>query len=78
MLKKIVCRAGINTENSRYTTEGGYWESDKIRFRQGTPQTIGGWEQTSPYTYQGICRSLWNWVTNGGITLTGVGTNSKF
>lgn len=78
MLKKIIVKSGVNTENTRYLTEGGYWESDKIRFRQGTPQTIGGWSMTSPYTYQGVCRSLWNWVTNGGINLTGVGTNLKF
>lgn len=78
MLKKLVFKPGVNTENSRYFTESGWWESNLIRFRQGTPQTVGGWNPISPYTYVGICRSLWNWVTLGGIVLTGVGTSKKF
>lgn len=78
MLKKIVFKAGVNRENSRYYTEGGYYECDKIRFRQGTPQKIGGWQQISGYTFLGVCRSLWNWLTLGSVSLTGVGTNLKF
>mgnify|MGYP006270149895 CR=1 FL=1 len=78
MLKKLMFKAGINRENTRYTTEGGYYDCDKIRFRQGTPQKIGGWSQISPYTYLGVCRSLWNWETLSSINYTGVGTNLKF
>ena len=78
MLKKILFKAGVNRENTRYTNEGGYYESDKIRFRQGTPEKIGGWLQLSGNTFLGICRSLWTWVTLGAQTLTGVGTNLKF
>ena len=43
-LKKILLKAGVNRENTRYTTEGGWYDCDKIRFRQGTPEVIGGWE----------------------------------
>jgi hypothetical protein len=78
MLKKILFKPGINRENTRYTNEGGWYESDKIRFRQGTPQKIGGWARISSNIFQGICRSLWNWVTLGGQNLIGVGTNLKF
>lgn len=77
-LKKIIFKAGVNRENTRYTNEGGWYASEKVRFRQGTPEKIGGWQRISGYTYQGVCRSLWNWVTLGGLNLIGVGTNLKF
>lgn len=77
-LKKLALKSGVNRENTRYTNEGGWYESDKIRFRQGTPEKIGGWQRVSSHTYLGICRSLWNWVTLGGLNILGVGTNLKF
>ena len=77
-LQKILFKPGVNKENTRYTTEGGWYECDKIRFRQGNPEVIGGWQRISAYTYNGVCRSLWNWVTLGGLNLVGVGTNTKF
>jgi len=77
-LKKLLLKPGVNRENTRYTTEGGWYDCDKIRFRQGTPEKVGGWERLSADVYQGVCRSLWNWVTLGGDNLIGVGTNLKF
>ena len=77
-LKKLVLKPGVNRENTRYTMEQGWYTSDKVRFRQGTPEKIGGWEQTSEYTYDGVCRSLWSWSTLSSTLLTGVGTNEKF
>ena len=78
MLKKILLKPGVNKENTRYTNENGWYVSDKVRFRQGTPEKIGGWSRISPYTFQGVCRSLWNWVTLGFENLMGVGTNLKY
>jgi hypothetical protein len=77
-LQKISLKPGVNRENTRYTNEGGWYESDKVRFRQGTPEKIGGWERISANTFLGVCRSLWNWVTLGFQNLLGVGTNLKF
>ena len=77
-LKKIIFRPGVNRENTRYTNENGWYESEKVRFRQGTPEKIGGWQRFSTSTFQGVCRSLWNWVTLGYLNLIGVGTNLKF
>ena len=77
-LQKILFKPGVNKENTRYTTEGGWYEADKIRFRQGNPEKVGGWEPFSAAYFQGVCRSLWNWVTLGGDNLIGVGTNLKF
>jgi hypothetical protein len=77
-LQKILLKPGVNRENTRYTTEGGWYECDKVRFRQGNPEIIGGWQRFSINTFIGVCRSLWNWVTTGGLNLIGVGTNLKF
>jgi hypothetical protein len=77
-LQKILFKPGVNKENTRYTTEGGWYECDKVRFRQGNPEVIGGWVRVSANTFLGVCRSLWNWVTVGGLNLIGIGTNLKF
>jgi hypothetical protein len=77
-LKKLTLKPGVNKENTRYTNENGWYVSDKMRFRQGTPEKIGGWERISSNIFQGVCRSLWNWVTLGFLNLIGVGTNLKF
>ena len=77
-LKKILFKPGVNRENTRYTTEGGWYECDKVRFRQGNPEKIGGWTRFSSETFLGVCRSLWNWVTLNSNNLIGVGTNLKF
>jgi len=77
-LQKIIFKPGVNRENTRYTTEGGWYESDKVRFRQGTPEKIGGWNRISTASFLGTCRSLWNWITLGALNLIGVGTNQKF
>ena len=77
-LKKLTLKPGVNRENTRYTNEGGYYESNLVRFRQGTPEKIGGWARISASTFTGICRSLWNWATTAGANLVGVGTESKF
>jgi hypothetical protein len=80
----------VNRENTRYASEalgsvnfgvnvvGGWYESDKVRFRAGTPEKIGGWQRISGNTFLGICRSIWNWVTLAGLNLLGLGTNLKF
>jgi len=77
-LKKLLFKPGINREVTRYTNEGGWYECDKVRFRQGFPEKIGGWSQISVSRYLGVCRSLWNWITLGSINLIGVGTHLKF
>ena len=77
-LQKILFKPGVNKENTRYTTEGGWYECDKVRFRQGNPEKIGGWTRISTAYFLGVCRSLWNWVTLASANLMGVGTNLKF
>ena len=71
-------RPGVNRENTQYYTEGGWYQSDKVRFRQGMPEKIGGWTQYSSYTFLGACRLLWNWITLSNQNFVAVGTNLKF
>ncbi len=77
-LQKLQLRPGVNRESTTLANEGGWFECDKIRFRSGYPQKLGGWQPISANTYLGIARSLWNWVTLRGYNLLGVGTNLKY
>jgi hypothetical protein len=76
-LQKILLKPGVNREGTRYTNEGRWYESDKVRFRQGTPEKIGGWVRLSTNFFLGVCRSIASWTTLLGVSLKGVGTNLK-
>jgi len=77
-LQKLQFRPGVNREGTTLANEGGWYDCDKIRFRSGYPEKIGGWAALSYNTFLGVCRSLWNWVTLRQYNLLGVGTNLKF
>jgi len=77
-LQKLVFKPGINKEGTNYTNEGGWFDCDKVRFRSGNAEKIGGWTRLSNDVYQGIARALWNWGTINGSNLLGVGTNLKY
>jgi len=80
-LQKLALKAGLNREGTIYSNEGGWYDADKVRFRSGLPEKIGGWAQLSPNQYNGVCRSLWVWATGDasvGTTFTGIGTNTKY
>jgi len=77
-LQKLALNPGVNKEKTSYSNENSWVESDKVRFRQGYAERIGGWTRTSVNTFLGTCRSLFNWVTLGGANYIGVGTNLKF
>lgn len=77
MLQKIQFRPGVNRDQTNYSNEGGWYECDKIRFRSGFPQKIGGWLRYGVFTILGACRSLFNWVTTFGDNLMALGTNKK-
>ena len=78
MLTKLQFRPGINREVTSYTNEGGWVDSDKVRFRFGFPETIGGWTRRSSGPFLGVCRSLLNWTALSGSSLVGIGTNLKY
>jgi len=83
-LQKLQFKPGINRESTTYANEGGWFESDKIRFRSGYPEKIGGWTNLAASasnvvnTYNGVNRNMTNWVTLNYNNLNAVGTNQKF
>lgn len=78
MLKKIQLRPGINTENTTLTNEGGFYDCDKVRFRSGSPEKIGGWQGLNENTYLGVARSLINWTSLISQNYLGIGTSEKY
>ena len=87
-LQKLQFRPGVNRESTTLTNEGGWFESDKVRFRSGSAEKIGGWIADTGLSnaslappagsFWGVCRSLWNWITLSSYNLLGVGTDLKF
>jgi hypothetical protein len=77
-LQKLELRPGLNREGTDYSNEGGWYDGDKIRFRSGFPEKIGGWTRFTNSTYLGSARSLWNWYDLSNNSYIGVGTNLKY
>jgi hypothetical protein len=77
-LQKLQFKPGINREGTNYSNEGGWYDCDKVRFRSGYPEKIGGWTQQNPNQYLGVARSLWGWVDLAGNNYIGLGTNLKY
>jgi len=77
-LSKIKFAPGVNKEGTEYSADAGWFDADKIRFRQGRVEKIGGWEKYTDQSFLGVCRSLHNWSSLESINYLGVGTNLKF
>tara|TARA_R100001440_G_scaffold67025_2_gene88230 strand:- start:782 stop:2650 length:1869 start_codon:yes stop_codon:yes gene_type:complete len=77
-LKKTVFRPGINREGTAYDNEGGWFDCNLVRFRQGRPEKFGGWEKLSSATYEGTARALHGWISLGGTKYLGLGTHLKY
>ena len=77
-LNKLTFKSGIVSDITPYSNEGGFVDGDKIRFRLGSPEKIGGWEKFSPNTYLGSARRLHNWVALDGSDFLGIGTHLKY
>lgn len=75
---KLQFAPGINRETTAYTAEGGWYDGDKIRFRAGLPETIGGWQKTTSSAILGTPRSVYQWEALDGTDYIGVGTNLKY
>lgn len=77
-LTKLQFRPGINREGTAYSNEGGWFDGNRIRFREGAPETIGGWTKASTTTFLGSCRALLGWRALDNTQFLGVGTNLKY
>jgi hypothetical protein len=77
-LTPLEFRPGINKEVTRYANTGGWVDSDKVRFRRGFPEKIGGWQSLSTNRFLGTCRAIMEWATLAGVQLLGLGTEIKY
>ena len=74
---KLQFKPGVNRDQTDYSNEGGWYECDKIRFRSGYPEKLGGWVKATPTAFSGVCRQMWNWITTYGDNLLALGTDDK-
>jgi hypothetical protein len=74
---KLQFKPGVNRDQTDYSNEGGWYECDKIRFRSGYPEKIGGWQKSTPNPFVGVCRQMWNWITTFSDNFLALGTNEK-
>jgi hypothetical protein len=74
---KLQFRPGINRDQTDYSGEGGWYESEKVRFRSGYPQKLGGWAQATTNTFVGVCRQMWAWITTYADDFLSLGTEKK-
>ena len=77
-LSKIKFAPGVNKEGTEYSADAGWFDADKIRFRQGRPEKIGGWQKFSETSFLGVCRSIHDWSSLESIRYIGLGTHLKF
>jgi hypothetical protein len=77
-LVKYLFRPGINREGTEYDNEGGWFDINLVRFKNGRPQKFGGWVKLHTSTFLGTCRSLLSWISLAGTKYLGVGTNLKY
>jgi len=76
-LQKLQFKPGVNRDQTNYTNEGGFFECNKVRFRSGYPQKIGGWLRYGTFTVVGICRQMFNWITTASDNYLALGTSKK-
>jgi len=74
---KLQFKPGVNRDQTDYSNEGGWYECDKIRFRSGYPEKIGGWVKVTPTPFVGVCRQMWNWITSFNDNFLALGTDTK-
>ena len=77
MLQRMQFKPGVNRDQTNYTNEGGFYSCDKIRFRSGQPQKLGGWLKATSTVLLGICRQMFTWITSLSDNLMAVGTSKK-
>ena len=77
-LQKLLFKPGINKEGTAYSNEGGWFNSNLVRFRKGLPEKIGGWIKASPNSFKASGRALHAWVDLNGTKYLGLGTTWKY
>ena len=70
-------RPGLVRDVTNYTNKGGFYECDKVRFRSGSAEKIGGWLKYGVFELIGVCRQMFNYVTSFSDNILWLGTNEK-
>lgn len=76
-LQKLQFKPGVSRDQTNYSGEGGWFECDKIRFRSGYPQKMGGWLRYGLFTVVGVCRQVFNWISTASDNYLALGTSKK-
>ena len=76
-LVKYVFKAGVNKEGTNYSNENGWFDADKVRFRKGKPERIGGWTKNTEDSFIGTCRKIYPYKSVDGTNFTVLGTHQK-
>jgi len=76
-LTKVQLKPGYVTDGTAYANKGGWSTGNRVRFRLGYPESIGGWSKYSNQTYVGSCRALINWSSRTNEVYLGIATNIK-
>jgi len=76
-LSKLIFKPGVNRDQTNYASEGGWYDTQWVRFRSGFPEKMGGWEPRNFTAYNGAARSLFPWSTTDNNIILGIGTDTK-
>jgi len=76
-LSKLLFKPGVNRDQTNYASEGGWYETQLVRFRSGFPEKFGGWTVSNLNAYTDSARAIFSWSTTDGSNLLGIGTNSR-
>ena len=77
-LQALQYRPGVSRESTDYSNSGSWYVCDKVRFRSGMPERIGGWTPLVASIFYGACRNIVEWESLSNFLLLGLGTNLKY
>jgi len=76
--QKLIFRPGVFRDQTRFASDGRWFDCDKIRFRSGLPEKIGGWERYSEDTTDGQIRFLFNFISLDESDYLAIGSSQRF
>lgn len=69
---------GIYRDSTDYAARGRWFDMDKMRFVNGLPESIGGWQKYSEEPILGTARSSHAWSGNNAEKFFSAGTELKY
>ena len=75
MLQKLGFLPGFNKQVTSTGAESQWTGGENVRFRYGTPEKIGGWNQLGESKLTGVARGLHHFVNKESTKFAAIGTN---